>query len=233
MDKEKEKKYEKWAIAILILFLLFFTIKCIFGSIWNIILLIIILVTLWWIYRRKKEEKSTWQGKLIIIILIFLLLWRVVPCVLHEVGNFGREEDAAETLVANLEKAEQIAKEDEEKRKIEEEQRKVEEEKRRIEEEKRRAEEEQKRLEEQKKREEEQRKLAEQLAKKRAAEAEEKKKAEQAKAQSTPAVNYSVDRDCSDFSRQGEATSFMKASIAAGFGDHRLDRDGDGIACDD
>jgi flagellar biosynthesis GTPase FlhF len=61
-------------------------------------------------------------------------------------------------------------------------------------------------------------------------EQEAKKEEEEKKAAS---VNYSIDKDCSDFSREGEATQFMNASVAAGFGDHRLDRDGDGKACDD
>jgi outer membrane biosynthesis protein TonB len=54
-------------------------------------------------------------------------------------------------------------------------------------------------------------------------------KKEQPKTQ--PTVNYSQDKDCSDFSNEHEATDFMKASINAGHGDHRLDRNKDGIAC--
>jgi outer membrane biosynthesis protein TonB len=87
------------------------------------------------------------------------------------------------------------------------------EESKKIEEEQRKWEEKKKQLkEEQRKHEEEQRNRAE---------------------QKTPAIDYSIDRDCSDFTSEKEATRFMKASIQAGYGDHRLDRDGDGKACDD
>ncbi|WP_353959197.1 excalibur calcium-binding domain-containing protein [Bacillus cereus] len=48
---------------------------------------------------------------------------------------------------------------------------------------------------------------------------------------STPNYNFKEDRDCPDFRNASEATEFMKKSKAAGFGDHRLDRNGDGIAC--
>lgn len=48
---------------------------------------------------------------------------------------------------------------------------------------------------------------------------------------STPIYNFKEDKDCSDFSNSSAATRFMKKSIAAGFGDHRLDRNKDGIAC--
>jgi micrococcal nuclease len=41
---------------------------------------------------------------------------------------------------------------------------------------------------------------------------------------------FSVDRDCADFRSQAEAQAFFRA---AGPGDpHRLDRDGDGRACE-
>jgi Excalibur calcium-binding domain len=46
-----------------------------------------------------------------------------------------------------------------------------------------------------------------------------------------PVFNFKEDKDCSDFSSSTEATAFMKASKAAGFGDHRLDYNHDGIAC--
>ncbi|MCM3732710.1 excalibur calcium-binding domain-containing protein [Fictibacillus nanhaiensis] len=46
-----------------------------------------------------------------------------------------------------------------------------------------------------------------------------------------PVYNFKEDKDCSDFSSSTEATAFMKASKAAGFGDHRLDYNHDGIAC--
>ncbi|WP_243509120.1 excalibur calcium-binding domain-containing protein [Priestia filamentosa] len=48
---------------------------------------------------------------------------------------------------------------------------------------------------------------------------------------SAPIYNFKEDKDCSDFSNASEATEFMKKSISAGFGDHRLDRNKDGIAC--
>ncbi len=40
------------------------------------------------------------------------------------------------------------------------------------------------------------------------------------------------DHNCSDFSSAEEATEFMEKSIEAGYGDHRLDGDGDGVACE-
>ena len=47
--------------------------------------------------------------------------------------------------------------------------------------------------------------------------------------QFTPAM-FSVDRDCADFRSQREAQAFL---LQAGPGDpHRLDRDGDGRACE-
>jgi hypothetical protein len=47
--------------------------------------------------------------------------------------------------------------------------------------------------------------------------------------QFAPSV-FTVDRDCGDFRTQGEAPAFFRA---AGPGDpHRLDRDGDGRACE-
>ncbi|MEK4742704.1 MULTISPECIES: excalibur calcium-binding domain-containing protein [unclassified Bacillus (in: firmicutes)] len=66
---------------------------------------------------------------------------------------------------------------------------------------------------------------------KRKVEEDKSKNSEKAKDSSTPNYNFKEDRDCSDFSNASEATEFMKKSKAAGFGDHRLDRDGDGIAC--
>ncbi|MFE4076977.1 excalibur calcium-binding domain-containing protein [Peribacillus sp. YIM B13477] len=66
---------------------------------------------------------------------------------------------------------------------------------------------------------------------KRKVEEDESKKAEKANVSSTPIYNFKEDRDCSDFSNASEATEFMKESKAAGFGDHRLDRNRDGIAC--
>ncbi|MFE4430417.1 excalibur calcium-binding domain-containing protein [Peribacillus butanolivorans] len=54
---------------------------------------------------------------------------------------------------------------------------------------------------------------------------------EKANVSSTPIYNFKEDKDCSDFSNASEATEFMKESKAAGFGDHRLDRNRDGIAC--
>jgi Excalibur calcium-binding domain len=47
----------------------------------------------------------------------------------------------------------------------------------------------------------------------------------------SPVYNFKEDKDCRDFNSSTEATSFMKASKAAGFGDHRLDYNHDGIAC--
>lgn len=66
---------------------------------------------------------------------------------------------------------------------------------------------------------------------KRKVEEDKSKSSEKAKDSSTPNYNFKVDRDCSDFSNATEATEFMRKSKAAGFGDHRLDRNGDGIAC--
>lgn len=40
------------------------------------------------------------------------------------------------------------------------------------------------------------------------------------------------DHDCGDFNSANEATEFMNKSIEAGYGDHRLDGDGDGVACE-
>ncbi|MGP4073549.1 thermonuclease family protein [Piscibacillus sp. B03] len=40
------------------------------------------------------------------------------------------------------------------------------------------------------------------------------------------------DHDCGDFNSADEATEFMNKSIEAGYGDHRLDGDGDGVACE-
>jgi Excalibur calcium-binding domain len=85
-----------------------------------------------------------------------------------------------------------------------------------------------KKFEEEQKRAKEER---DRLAAKR--EAEEKNKP-QSKPESKPAAivyNFKKDKDCSDFSNSTEATAFMKASKAAGFGDHRLDYNHDGIAC--
>ncbi|MEC1628647.1 excalibur calcium-binding domain-containing protein [Bacillus paranthracis] len=66
---------------------------------------------------------------------------------------------------------------------------------------------------------------------KRKVEEDKSKSSEKVKESSTPNYNFKEDRDCSDFSSSTEATEFMKKSKAAGFGDHRLDRNGDGIAC--
>ncbi|WP_255289558.1 excalibur calcium-binding domain-containing protein [Bacillus cereus] len=66
---------------------------------------------------------------------------------------------------------------------------------------------------------------------KRKVEEDKSKSSEKTKDSSTPNYNFKEDRDCSDFSSSTEATEFMKKSKAAGFGDHRLDRNGDGIAC--
>ncbi|MDF9661516.1 MULTISPECIES: excalibur calcium-binding domain-containing protein [Bacillus] len=66
---------------------------------------------------------------------------------------------------------------------------------------------------------------------KRKVEEDKSKSSEKVKDSSTPNYNFKEDRDCSDFSSSTEATEFMKKSKAAGFGDHRLDRNGDGIAC--
>lgn len=70
----------------------------------------------------------------------------------------------------------------------------------------------------------------EDLAKRKVQE-DESKQNEKANASSTPIYNFKDDKDCSDFSNASEATKFMKESKAAGFGDHLLDRNGDGIAC--
>ncbi|WP_235872164.1 excalibur calcium-binding domain-containing protein [Siminovitchia acidinfaciens] len=59
----------------------------------------------------------------------------------------------------------------------------------------------------------------------------ESNEAEKANGISTPVYNFKEDQDCSDFSNSTEATEFMKQSMKAGFGDHRLDRNKDGIAC--
>jgi hypothetical protein len=70
------------------------------------------------------------------------------------------------------------------------------------------------------------------LAAKREAEERNKPKPKpEPKKPATPLYNYEEDKDCRDFSSSTEATSFMKASKAAGFGDHRLDYNHDGIAC--
>lgn len=66
---------------------------------------------------------------------------------------------------------------------------------------------------------------------KRNVEEDESKKNKKSDDYSTPIYNFKEDKDCSDFSNSSEATRFMKKSIAAGFGDHRLDRNKDGIAC--
>ncbi|OJD59875.1 hypothetical protein BAU25_17650 [Bacillus albus] len=66
---------------------------------------------------------------------------------------------------------------------------------------------------------------------KRKVEEDKSKSSEKVIDSSTPNYNFKEDRDCSDFSSSTEATEFMKKSKAAGFGDHRLDRNGDGIAC--
>ncbi|MGG1718750.1 excalibur calcium-binding domain-containing protein [Bacillus wiedmannii] len=66
---------------------------------------------------------------------------------------------------------------------------------------------------------------------KRKVEEDKSKSSEKTKDSSTSNYNFKKDRDCSDFSNATEATEFMKKSKAAGFGDHRLDRNGDGIAC--
>ncbi|OMC84956.1 hypothetical protein BK130_03300 [Viridibacillus sp. FSL H8-0123] len=66
---------------------------------------------------------------------------------------------------------------------------------------------------------------------KRKVEKEESKKDEKVKTSSTTIYNFKIDKDCSDFSNASEATKFMNESKAAGFGDHRLDRNKDGIAC--
>ncbi|VXB16964.1 conserved membrane hypothetical protein [Bacillus mycoides] len=66
---------------------------------------------------------------------------------------------------------------------------------------------------------------------KRKAEEDKSKNSEKEKNSSTQNYNFKEDRDCSDFRNASEATEFMKKSKAAGFGDHRLDRNGDGIAC--
>ncbi|MBN3545107.1 excalibur calcium-binding domain-containing protein [Fictibacillus barbaricus] len=86
-----------------------------------------------------------------------------------------------------------------------------------------------------KKFEEEQKRVQEEsdrLAAKR--EAEERNKPQpkpELKKPATPLYNFEEDKDCRDFNNSTEATSFMKASKAAGFGDHRLDYNHDGIAC--
>ncbi|MDA1991986.1 MULTISPECIES: excalibur calcium-binding domain-containing protein [Bacillus] len=66
---------------------------------------------------------------------------------------------------------------------------------------------------------------------KRKAEEDKSKNSKKEKHSSTPNYNFKEDRDCPDFRNASEATEFMKKSKAAGFGDHRLDRNGDGIAC--
>lgn len=45
-------------------------------------------------------------------------------------------------------------------------------------------------------------------------------------------ADFALDKDCKDFSSSREATEFMNSSVKAGYGDHRLDRDHDGIACE-
>jgi len=44
--------------------------------------------------------------------------------------------------------------------------------------------------------------------------------------------DFANDKDCRDFSNSEEATAFMNASIRAGYGDHRLDGNHDGVACE-
>ncbi|AWG44327.1 hypothetical protein BEH_26445 (plasmid) [Priestia filamentosa] len=100
--------------------------------------------------------------------------------------------------------------------KLEEKQREIEAEKYRKE-----AEEDMKRIQEEAKEEQAKRKVEE----------DESEKDEKSYDYSTPIYNFKEDKDCSDFSNTSEATEFMKKSIAAGFGDHRLDRNRDGIAC--
>jgi flagellar biosynthesis GTPase FlhF len=124
-----------------------------------------------------------------------------------------------------------ITEEKDEKEKAEENNRKAEEQAAKEKQEQAKKEQEE---QERREKQEEDKREKEALAKKEQEERErleqETKKEEEKKAAS---VNYSIDKDCSDFSREGEATQFMNASVAAGFGDHRLDRDGDGKACDD
>ena len=40
------------------------------------------------------------------------------------------------------------------------------------------------------------------------------------------------DRDCGDFATQSEATAFYLAAGGPAIDPHRLDRDGDGVACE-
>ncbi|WP_054752215.1 excalibur calcium-binding domain-containing protein [Piscibacillus salipiscarius] len=44
--------------------------------------------------------------------------------------------------------------------------------------------------------------------------------------------HMSEDHDCGDFNSAEEATEFMNKSIQQGYGNHRLDGDGDGVACE-
>ncbi|WP_416730402.1 excalibur calcium-binding domain-containing protein [Fictibacillus sp. JL2B1089] len=124
-----------------------------------------------------------------------------------------------------------ITEEKDEKEKAEEDNRKAEEQAAKEKQEQAKKEQEE---QERREKQEEDKREREALAKKEQEERErleqETKKEEEKEAAS---VNYSIDKDCSDFSREGEATQFMNASVAAGYGDHRLDRDGDGKACDD
>jgi chemotaxis protein histidine kinase CheA len=88
-------------------------------------------------------------------------------------------------------------------------------------------------VEETKKIEEKQRKLEEKKIQLKEEQKQHEEQQQNQAEQKTPAIDYSIDRDCSDFTSEEEATRFMKASIQAGYGNHRLDRDGDGKACDD
>lgn len=85
-----------------------------------------------------------------------------------------------------------------------------------------------KKFEEEQKRAQEER---DRLAAKREAEEKNKPQPKPEPKPAGPVYNFKEDKDCSDFSNSTEATAFMKASKAAGFGDHRLDYNHDGIAC--
>ncbi|WP_240338509.1 excalibur calcium-binding domain-containing protein [Peribacillus alkalitolerans] len=212
---------------------------CILSNLLHLLALLIIILYLLFNVRKKiknKEPLKNYPALFLIVVIYFLV--SVGVCVYHDMLDYTKKQDELEKIevVKKIqEENEKEAREEQErlKREAEEKKKKAMEE---AAEKKRLAEEEAKKKTEAEARKIEEAKLQAQMERERAAQ-EAKRKAEERKEQQqkpkAPPVNYSVDRDCSDFSHEGEATAFMKASKAEGFGDHRLDRDGDGKACDD
>ncbi|WP_240620257.1 excalibur calcium-binding domain-containing protein [Peribacillus acanthi] len=223
------------------------TISVFFTFVWHCIqsnwlhLIALFLLILYFFFNIRKKIKNkepigNYPALFFVILLYFL--GSVGYCVYHDMLAYTKKQDELEKIAfiqkVQEEKLQEAREEQERLKKIAEEKKKkaLEE----AAEKKRLAEVEAKKKAEAEARKIEEAKLQAQMEKERAA-AEAKRKAEEKKKQQqkpkSPPVNYSEDRDCSDFSREGEATDFMNASIKAGFGDHRLDRDGDGKACDD